>query len=160
MQLSSFQLSSVSPKQTTEGSEQRCSLFLRVSNTDHISPHLASLHSLPTDSWIQYKLSSHCYNCLNSTAPDYLTEPLRIYKPTRQLCSSSDTSILCLPSVRTLSWSEVIFLCCTVCLEHSPLRNQILKTPSHPSNQLLKLIFSSSPTDCERARRTRAHVCV
>ena len=54
-------------------------LVLRVSKTDHISPHLASLHWLPIDSRIQYKLSSLCYNCLNSTAPDYLTELLRIY---------------------------------------------------------------------------------
>ena len=75
-------------------------LVLRVSKTDHISLHLACLHWLPFDSLIQYKLSSLCYNCLNSTAPDYLTELLRIYKPTRQLCSSSDTSILCIPTVR------------------------------------------------------------
>ena len=44
-------------------------LVLRVSTTDHISPHLASHHWLPIDSWIQYKLSSLYYNCLNSTAP-------------------------------------------------------------------------------------------
>ena len=50
--------------------------------TDHFSPHLASLHWLPIDSRIQYKLSSLGYHCLNSTAPDYLPELLRIYKPT------------------------------------------------------------------------------
>ena len=33
-------------------------LVLRVSKTNHISPHLASLHWLPIDSRIQYKLSS------------------------------------------------------------------------------------------------------
>ena len=33
-------------------------LVLRISKTDHISPHLASLHWLLIDSWIQYKLSS------------------------------------------------------------------------------------------------------
>ena len=84
-------------------------LVLRVSKTDHISPHLASLHWLPIDSRIQYKLSSLCYNCLNSTAPDYLTELLRIYKPTRQLRSSSDTSILCIPAVRTHSLGQRSF---------------------------------------------------
>ena len=84
-------------------------LFLRVSKTDHISPHLASLHWLPIDSRIQYKLSSLCYNCLNSTAPDYLTELLRIFKPTRQLRSSSDTSILCIPTVRTHSLGQRSF---------------------------------------------------
>ena len=54
-------------------------LVSRVSKTDHISPHLASLHWLPIDSRIQYKLSFLCYNCLNSTAPDYLNELLRIF---------------------------------------------------------------------------------
>ena len=52
-------------------------LVLRVSKADHIFPHLASLHWLPIDSRIQYKFSSLCYTCLNSTAPDYLTELLR-----------------------------------------------------------------------------------
>ena len=47
-------------------------------------------------------ISSLSYNGLNSTAPDYLTELLRYYKPTRQLRSSSDTSILCIPTVHSL----------------------------------------------------------
>ena len=103
-------MSSVSPKQTTEGSEQRCfSFVLRVSKTDHSSPHLASLHWLPIDSRIQYKLSSLCYNCLSPTAPDYLTDLPRIYKPTRQLRSSSDTFILCIPTVRTHSLGQWSF---------------------------------------------------
>ena len=84
-------------------------LVRRVSKTDQRSPHLASLCWLPTDSRIQYKLSFVCYNCLNSTAPDYLTELLRIYKPTRQLRSSSDTSILCIPTVRTHSLGQRSF---------------------------------------------------
>ena len=84
-------------------------LVLRVSKTDHIFPHLASFHWLPIDSRIQYKLSALCYNCLNSTAPDYLTELLRICKPTRQLRSSSDTSILCIPTVRTHSLGQRSF---------------------------------------------------
>ena len=40
---------------------------------------------------------------------DYLTELLRIYKPTRQLRSSSDTSILCIPTVRTHSLGQRSF---------------------------------------------------
>ena len=83
-------------------------LVLRVSKTDHISPHFASLHWLPINSRIQY-ISSICYKCLNSTAPDYLTELLRIYKPTLQLRSSSDTSILCIPTVRTHSLGQRSF---------------------------------------------------
>ena len=40
----------------------------RVPETHHISFHLASLHWLPIDSPIQYKLHSLCYNYLSSTA--------------------------------------------------------------------------------------------
>ena len=84
-------------------------LVLKVSKTDHISPHFASLHWLPIESRLQYKLSSLCYNCLNSTAPYHLTELLRIYKPTRQLRSSSGTSILCIPTIRIHSLGQRSF---------------------------------------------------
>ena len=53
--------------------------------------------------------SSLCYDCLNSTAPVHLTELLKVYKPTCQLCSSSDTSILCLPVVCTHSLGQRSF---------------------------------------------------
>ena len=73
---------------------------------NYISPHLASLHWLPIDSRMLYKLVSRCYNCFNSTAPGYLTK-LRIFKPTRQLFSN--TSILCLSSVCTRSFGQRSF---------------------------------------------------
>ena len=122
-------------------------LVLRVSKTDHISPHLASPHWLPVDSGIQYKLSSLCYNCLNSTAPDYLTELLRIYKPISQLGSSSDTAILCLPSVRTLSLGQRYFSYAAPSVWNT-LTKSGHPTASHPSNHLSQLVFSSSPTVC------------
>ena len=118
-------------------------LVLRVSKTDHISHHLASLHWLPIDSRIQYKLFSLCYNCLNSTAPDYLTELLRICKPTHQLRSFSDTSIFSIPTVHTHSIVQPLIESLTSspqgfdeglqtvgvvsCLEHSSLRNQVIQ---------------------------------
>ena len=56
---------------------------------------------------------------INSTAPGYLTELFNVYKPTRQLRSSSDTAILCLPSVRTHSLGQRSFsyAASIVCLE-------------------------------------------
>ena len=48
----------------------------------------------------EYSTNSIVYatrSCLKSTAPGYLTELLKGYKPTRQLRSSPDTSILRLP---------------------------------------------------------------
>ena len=84
-------------------------LILRVPMTDHISPHLASLHWLPISSRIQYKILSICYNCLNATAPDYLTDLLTVYNPAHQLHPSSDTSILSFPAVRTKSFGQRSF---------------------------------------------------
>ena len=89
-------------------------LVLKVSITDRNSPHRASLHWLPIDSRIQYKLSSLCYNCL--------------YKPIHQLRSSSDTSTLCIPTVGTHSLGQRSFPC-TGCLVHCPLRNQVIQHP-------------------------------
>ena len=43
-------------------------LVLRVPQTDYIYPHPASLHWLPIESQIPYKLASFCYSCLCSTA--------------------------------------------------------------------------------------------
>ena len=103
-------------------------LVLRVSKTDHISLHFASLHWLPIDSRILYKLSSLCYNCLNLTASYYLTT-LRIY-------------IICQPAnfahLPTLQFSvfplyahtrlvKGLFLMLADSLTHSPLRNQAIQ---------------------------------
>ena len=64
--------------------------------TDHTSTHLC--FSPLADHWftntVQTRFSA-------STRP-FLVTWLNFYKPTRQLCSSSGTSILCLPSVLTL----------------------------------------------------------
>ena len=104
-------------------------LVLRVPKTNHIYPHLASIHWLLIDS---RNLYSVCYNCLNSTAPDYMTELVRTFTPTHQLRSSSDTSILCLPSVlytHAIAWSEVFLIICTICLEDSPLQSRVIQHP-------------------------------
>ena len=65
-------------------------LVLKKKKTDHISPLLSQLHWLPISKRINYKLDTICYKCLNNTAPDYLTNLLNIYKPSRTLRSASD----------------------------------------------------------------------
>ena len=45
-----------------------------------------------------------------------------------QLRSSSDASILAI-CMHTLPRSEIIFFCCTSCLKHSSLRNQVIQHP-------------------------------
>ena len=144
LQLSSFWLSSVSPKQTTEGSEQHWS-------PSYIFPHLASLHWLPIDSRIQYKLSSLCYNCLNLTASDYLTVLLRIYKSTSQPANFTHLLILpfsIFPLYAHTRLVKGLFLMLRRQSGTLSLTRSGHPTPCHPSNHHLKLIFFSSPTDC------------
>ena len=61
--------------------------------------HITSLHWPPIDTQTQYKLASLCYSDLPLLATWLLSELLQVYKPAHQLDSSSDTAILCLPSV-------------------------------------------------------------
>ena len=49
-------------------------VFVLCSDSTTIIYLSSSLHWLPIDSQIQYKLASLCCNCLKSTAPVYLTE--------------------------------------------------------------------------------------
>ena len=127
-------------------------LVLRVSNTDHISHHLASLHWLPIDSGIQYKLSSLCYKCLNSTARDYLTELLRIYSQPANFAHLPILPFSVFPLYARTRLVKGLFFYFFFMLRRqsgtlSPTKSAH-PTPSHPSNHHLKLIFFSSPTDC------------
>ena len=73
----------------------------------------AALHWLPIDSWIQYKLASLCYSGLKPDCP-WLPDWTWVYKPTWQLRSSFDTSILCLPSVCMHSLGQRPFFFCNI----------------------------------------------
>ena len=84
-------------------------LILGISKREHISPHLASLHWLPIDSRIKYKLACICYNCMSTNSPPYLSDLLAVYTAARQLRSSSDNSVPRRPSVRTVSYGQRSF---------------------------------------------------
>ena len=68
-----------------------------------------SLHWLPIDSCIKYKLACICYNCISTNPPPYLSDLLTGYTAARQLRSSSDNSVLRHPSVRTVSYGQRSF---------------------------------------------------
>ena len=78
-------------------------LILKLPKRDHISHHLAALHWLPVNARIQYKVSSLVYSTLRYNSPLYLSDLLSPYVPARTLRSSSDKSILCIPSNRTVT---------------------------------------------------------
>ena len=79
-------------------------LVLKALNRDHIQPLLRKLHWLPVRSRIEYKMSSLCYNSFTDSSPDYLSELLTAYTPSRQPRSSADSRTLRIPSSR--AWSD------------------------------------------------------
>ena len=117
LQFSPLWLSSVSLKQTTKSSKQQCSPLFCVPKTDHISPHLVSLHWVLTGTQIQYKLT-------------FMTELLTVYK-TCQPCSSSHTSF----SVFSLCAHTRLVRDLFLMLHHlSPWPNWIIKHTSFKSS--------------------------
>ena len=69
-------------------------LILKVPRSDHITPHLQTLHWLPVEARIRYKIACICFCAINGTGPDYLSELIQIYTPSRTLRSSSDAFTL------------------------------------------------------------------
>ena len=84
-------------------------LTVKASKSDHITPILHSLHWLPAAARIQYKVSSLCYSSQSDSGPEYLSRVMRIYAPSRQLRSSSDNRILCVPSFKTKNFGQRSF---------------------------------------------------
>ena len=76
-------------------------LVLKAHKRDHVSPLLRTLHWLPIQARIEYKLSTLCHSFFSDTAPVYLSDLLRVYSPSRQLGSSSDSRTLSIPHIKT-----------------------------------------------------------
>ena len=62
-----------------------------------------SLHWLPIDQRIEYKLSLLCFKIISHQTPICLSELLHLYTLSRQLRSSTDTRVFRIPSFRTKS---------------------------------------------------------
>ena len=75
-------------------------LVLKAHKRGHVSPLLRTLHWLPIQASIEYKLSTLCHSFFSDTAPVYLSDLLRVYSLSRQLRSSSDSRTLRSPHIR------------------------------------------------------------
>ena len=64
-----------------------------------VRPSHSSLASCWTKNWIQTALLL-AFNSVNNDGPSYLSDLLKFYIPSRQLRSSSDARLLCIPSFR------------------------------------------------------------
>ena len=73
-------------------------IVFQVPRRHSSSPLLASLHWLPIDKRIKFKILLHIYKALNDLSPVYLTECIAIHLPSREgLRSSVDTTRLVVP---------------------------------------------------------------
>ena len=84
-------------------------LICRTPKFDHISPVLHTLHWLPVEQRIEYKLLLLAFKSVNNDGPSYLSD-LKFYIPSRQLRSSSDTRLLRIPSFCLKSFGQCKFL--------------------------------------------------
>ena len=64
-------------------------LITRTSFRNHITPVLYQLHWLPVEYRIRFKVLVLCFKCLSGSAPDYLTNLVQTYRPSRTLRSST-----------------------------------------------------------------------
>ena len=69
-------------------------MVLKARKREHARPLLWKLHWLPIRFKIECKPFSRCYNSLNGSSPDYVSELLNAYTPSRLLRSSAHTRIL------------------------------------------------------------------
>ncbi len=69
-------------------------VLTRTRNYDHISPVLSTLHWLPIKHCIHFKILLITYKALNGLAPQYLSELLSHYSPSRLLRSQNSGHLI------------------------------------------------------------------
>ena len=72
-------------------------LIYRSYKFNHVAPLVQTLHWLPIENRIDFKLALLCFKSLTGSAPTYLSD-LHLYTPSLQLCSSADTWLFRIPS--------------------------------------------------------------
>ena len=77
---------------------------------DHITPVLRNLHWLPIKARVEYKTLNLVFKCLHNLAPEYLSELLQPYTPTR-LLRSADKNLLTAPRYISSSFGGRAFSC-------------------------------------------------
>ena len=105
-------------------------LAFRAKKLDHIPPLLHSLHWLPVQARIEYKLSV-LYHFFSDSCPSYLADLLSVYSPSRTLRFSADTLILKVPVTRTKTYGQRAFA-------YSAVELPSLPYPQHTINAGIK----------------------
>ena len=104
--LSGLPKKAISQLQTIQNAAAR--VLTKTRRRAHITPVLKSLHWLPVSFRIDFKVLLLVYKSLHSHAPEYITDMLSRYTPSRSLRSSS-TELLTVPKARTKRHGEAAF---------------------------------------------------
>ena len=121
-------------------------LITRTKKHNHITPVLVSLHWIPVQYRIQYKLLLYTFKALNRLAPVYLEELINVYQPTRSLRSEHEMRLI-QPRIRTKQYGERRFDKATANLWNSlPIHmrheRSIKLFKKNLKTYLFKLVFS------------------
>ena len=84
-----------------------------VGRREHITPVLFSLHWLPVEYRIKYKVLLIIYKALNGLAPLYIKELLEQYVPRRSNMRSEDKLLLSVPMSKLVSCGNKCFSFCS-----------------------------------------------
>ena len=103
--LSNLPLKEIAKLQRLQNSAAR--LLTYTKKYDHITPVLRSLHWLPVEKRISFKILLLMHHILYSSAPAYLQNSISFYRPARNL-RSSEKQMLTVPQVKH-SWGNRAF---------------------------------------------------
>jgi hypothetical protein len=83
-------------------------ILTRTRRCEHITPIIRSLHWLPVERRIEFKILTLTYKCLHDMAPTYLKEMIEPYQPSCTL-RSADQILLRVPKTRLKSYGDRCF---------------------------------------------------
>lgn len=93
----------------------------------HSAPLLYSLHWLPVNFRIQFKINLLTYNTLSSEQPSYLHDLLKVSVPNRSL-RSSNKKLLTVPRVKSHTGTRAFSSCAPVLWNNLPLSLRLIKS--------------------------------
>jgi exonuclease III len=83
-------------------------IITKTKRYEHITPAMISLHWLPIQRRIEFKILLHVHKALNGSSPAYIRELIHLYTPARSLRSQDDTTIS-VPRTKTTCYGSRIF---------------------------------------------------
>jgi len=84
-------------------------LVFKAPKFDHMQSLLQAFHCLSVQAKIDYDLSTICHNFFSDSSLACFLDHLTVYTSSRQLCSSAETWILCIPHVTTKTFGKRCF---------------------------------------------------